>query len=61
MKIIGQVVLVAAEVTVGAFVAGWMFEAGRDAYKQDRREVVKEQVKTAASGWKDRILKFVKE
>lgn len=60
MKTFGHFVVVVTEitlgVTVGAFVAGYMYEAGRDTYKSDKAATIKEEAKKRVSGWKD-ILK----
>ena len=45
----------------GAFVAGWMFEAGRDSYKADRREYVKDTVAARAGSIKDKAVGFLKD
>lgn len=59
MKTFGQFVVVVTEitlgVTVGAFVAGYMYEAGRDTYKSDKAATIKEEAKKKVSGWKETV------
>lgn len=61
MKVVGKIVGVTLTVTVGAFVAGWMFEAGRDAYHQDKRDVMKEQAQQKAKDIKETAISKFKE
>ena len=59
MKTFGHFLVVTVEisfgVTIGAFVAGYMYEAGRDAYKTDKVATIKEEAKKKATSLKDRV------